>query len=110
MLKSLAYIKEIYKEIYQPMNTNQSSSTSSTTTSLVPRDIVIDDSKDVNNLNQIMQRSGTISAKVLQQAIYNKMIHNQTFDRVQTIKSNPIIQQAMKDDYVKFTKFLNHMK
>ncbi len=79
-------------------------------TSNVARDIVIDDGKDVNNLHQLMQRSGKINATILQQAIYNKMIHNQTFDRVKSVQSNPVIQQAMKDNYVKFVKYLNQMQ
>ena len=90
------------------MSSNNTKSTSISATNT--RETVVDDGKEINTIQQLMQRSSHVSGKILQQAIYNKMIHNQTFDRIEAIRSNKILQQAMKEDYVKFVKHLNHMQ
>jgi hypothetical protein len=78
-------------------------------------DNIVEESKEIKTYMSAIKRfpqklDSKVGQAMFVRSLEQKMRREGTFDKVENVKNDAIIQQAMKENYVKFVKRINGME
>ena len=81
----------------------------------ISSDNLIEESKEIKTYMSAVKRfpqklDSKVGQAMFVRSIEQKMRREGTFDKVDSVKSNAIVQQAMKENYVKFVKRISGLE